>query len=151
MKRESVTARIWYLQKALLLSANNRTDLKHLIYFISSLLWDHTFFRHLRVLYIRLFTTSTALLRASIQNTWRLVSSLHCSLPKSMSLWLKISIVIYFSDSHAPCGYSYLRHPTNAVHVVLPLYFVYLKTKVHLIFEIHELRRCQQSIWNVCV
>ena len=56
-------------------------------------------------------------------------SLLHSHWPKSKS-----SIFIYFSNAHAPPGYSSFRHATHAIQAAFPLYFVYLQTQVHILF-----------------
>ena len=53
---------------------------------------------------------------------------------------LKTYIVIYFSDAHAPRGYSSFQHSTHEIHVAFQLSFVSFKAEVHLVFKSSKLQ-----------
>ena len=67
-------------------------------------------------------------------------------LTSSHNIWFhNISVIMYFSDTHASWGYSSFWHSTHTIHMAFLLSFVYLKAQVHPVFEM----ACQRSVLYV--
>ena len=160
----------WHLQRALLLLSPwgwHKANLKHLIIFISSSFCLHK-------AGVGQFTTEAStrvsyfLLRPYSLSTLACLVHLDFSLPLNPGPsgpwlgqcpeqhdiysalyplhWSQKLLSSYFSDTHALCGYSSFWHLTHTIHMAFLLSFIYLKTQVHPVFEIHKLAqpvKCQ--------
>ena len=126
----SETARIRYLQRALLLRSASKKlaqsrlkTFNHLRFFFVS--GSYSFFDISESCVHSDFSTplkpgssALPLRQAKAQNDVTFSHSALCSL----------------TDVHAPRGYSSFRHPIHAIHVSFPLLFIYLTTQVHPVF-----------------
>ena len=118
---------------ALPLQGWHKADLKHLIIFVSSPFWI------ILACTCRLFSTS---LPGTISPSpgQRITSRVFALYSVSTRLTDRRGKLASFYIFQTPSHFTN-QHPTNAIHMVFALSFVYLNTLLHFVFEIHELTR----------